>query len=140
MPGPPPKPNARRTNDRQAGFTTLVGLRSTVPRLPTIKGHSWSAATRAAWAAWWASPQATRWTDDDVPQLVLVARLYEAALAGEQAALVELRQWSDRFGMTPLARLKNRWLVAAPETSAEAAAEVPSNVTGIEGWRDLYAG
>jgi len=138
MPGPPPNPNARRKNDRQTGFTTLAGCRSTVPRLPTIKGRSWSAATRAAWAAWWASPQATRWTDDDVPQLVLVARLYEAALAGEQAALVELRQWSDRFGMTPLARLKNRWLVPAPETSTEAAAEAPSNVTSIDEFRALY--
>jgi len=70
--------------------------------------------------------------------MVLVARLYEAALAGEQAALVELRQWADRFGMTPLARLKNRWLVAAPETSAEAAAETPSNVTSIDEFRALY--
>ena len=140
MPGPPPSPNARRKNDRLAGFTTLAGCRSTVPRLPTIRGHRWSAATRAAWAAWWASPQATRWTDDDVPQMMLVARLFESALEGEQAALAEMRQWADRFGMTPLARLKNRWLVAAPETSIEAAAEAPSNVTGIEGWRDLYAG
>ncbi len=138
MPGPPPNPNARRKNDRQTGFTTLVGRRAVVPRLPAVKGHRWSAATRAAWAAWWASPQATRWTDDDVPQLVLVARLYEAALAGEQAALVELRQWSDRFGMTPLARLKNRWLVPAPETSTEAAAETPSNVTSIDEFRALY--
>ncbi len=138
MPGPPPNPNARRKNDRQTGFTTLAGRRSTVPRLPSVKGQRWSAATRAAWAAWWASPQATRWTDDDVPQLVLVARLYEAALAGEQAALVELRQWSDRFGMTPLARLKNRWLVPAPETSTEAAAETPSNVTSIDEFRALY--
>ena len=138
MPGPPPNPNARRKNDRQTGFTTLAGRRSTVPRLPAVKGQRWSAATRAAWAAWWASPQATRWTDDDVPQMVLVARLYEAALAGEQAALVELRQWADRFGMTPLARLKNRWLVAAPETSTEAAAETPSNVTSIDEFRALY--
>jgi len=140
MPGPPPNPNARRKHDRQAGFTTLVGCRSTVPRLPTIRDHRWSAATRAAWAAWWSSPQATRWTDSDIPQLVLVARLYEAALAGEQGALSEMRQWADRFGMTPLARLKNRWLVPPPETSVEAPAETPSNVTGIEGWRDLYAG
>jgi len=73
-----------------------------------------------------------------VPQLVLVAKLYESVLAGEQGALAELRQWSDRFGMSPLARLKNRWLVAAPETSTEAAAEAPSNVTSIDEFRALY--
>lgn len=138
MPGPPPNPNARRKNDRQTGFTTLVGCRSTVPRLPSIKAHRWSPATRAAWAAWWASPQATRWTDDDVPQLVLVARLYESALAGEQAALVELRQWSDRFGMTPLARLKNRWLVPPPETAEEQGAATLANVTSMDDFRELY--
>lgn len=117
---------------------TLVGRRAVVPRLPAVKGHAWSGATKGAWRAWWSSPQATRWTDDDVPQMVLVARLYESALAGEPAALVELRQWADRFGMTPLARLKNRWLVPSPETFEEAAVETPSNVTSIDALRQLY--
>jgi hypothetical protein len=34
----------------------------------------------------------------------------------------EARQWADRFGMSPLARLRNRWLL--PESGeAEASAE-----------------
>jgi len=70
--------------------------------------------------------------------MMLVARLFESALEGEQAALAEMRQWADRFGMTPLARLKNRWIVPAPETSTEAAAEPASNVTSIDEFRALY--
>jgi hypothetical protein len=128
--GPPPNPNARRTNSRVEGFTTLPPARTgPAPKLPG--GVDWLPATRAAWKAWWASPQASQWTDDDVPQVVVMAAKYQAALEGDQAASSEFRQWSDRFGMSPLARLKNRWLLptdeepATPRSGRQRAAQAP---------------
>lgn len=139
MPGPPPNPNARRRNNREKGFTTLAGRRAEVPKLPSVKGRRWSQATRRAWEAWWSSPQATRWTDDDVPQLVLVAGLYQRALEGDGGATTELRQWTDRFGLSPMGRLRNRWLVAPPDLAAAEGAEAPvAKVTRIDEYRDLY--
>lgn len=142
MPGPPPKPNAVRRNDREAGFSTLTGRRSEIPKLPSVKGQRWSAATRQAWARWWASPQATRWTDDDIPQVVLAARFYEGALQGDPKAMTEFRQWADRFGFSPLARLRNRWIVPAPASEvAEDEAEpvaAPAGVAVLDEYRGLY--
>lgn len=139
MSGPPPNPNARRRNNREKGFTTLAGRRAEVPKLPTIKGHRWSAATRKAWASWWSSPQATRWPDDDIPQVALMAACYQRAITGDMEALKELRQWADRFGLSPLARLRNRWLVEGPDVAAAQGAEATvSNITKLDEYRDLY--
>jgi hypothetical protein len=64
MSGPLPNPNARRRN-KGTSFKALPasGRRSEPPPLPPRpeKGKQWLQATRIAWAAWWASPQATQW-------------------------------------------------------------------------------
>lgn len=62
------------------------------------------------------------WTDHDVPTLVLAARNYQRALAGSPQAASEYRQWADRFGLSPLARRKNLWLLPGGEDEAEAGA------------------
>lgn len=139
MSGPAPNPNARRRNNREKGFSTLAGQRAEIPKLPAVKGHRWSPVTRRAWDSWWSSPQATKWTDDDVPQVVLAARMYELALTGDGKALTEFRQWADRFGLSPLGRLRNRWLVAPPAlAAAEGAEQTVATVTQLDEYRDLY--
>jgi hypothetical protein len=57
---------------------------------------------------------ATLWRDEDIPLVVLAARLFEAARTGDVRASAELRMWTDRLGLTPLARLRNRVVVEQP--------------------------
>lgn len=117
--GPPPNPNARRQNKRNDGFTVLgEGRQGPIPDLP---GDDWCPATLSAWEAWWQSPQATRWTDADLGTLCLMASCYEGAMRGDREAAKEFRQWADRFGLSPLARLRNRWIIEDGATEAAAA-------------------
>jgi hypothetical protein len=91
---------------------------------PISVAQDWSEATIEAWRVWWASPQATQWQKSDVPQLVQMAAAYDRALASPGGdAAKEYRQWADRFGLTPLSRLRNRWIIGDPKAqkAAEAA-------------------
>jgi hypothetical protein len=109
MSGPPPNPNARRRNVG-AGWTKLSGPR--VGPVPPLPGRGWRQATRSAWRAWWKSPQATQWSESDVPSLLLMARMFDLALGGDdKQAASEFRQWTDRFGLSLSGRLRNRMLV-----------------------------
>lgn len=117
--GPPPNPNARRQNKRTDGFTELPA-RNENPA-PPLPGEGWSDVTLEAWRAWWESPQSTQWHASDLPSLYLMASLFESAITGTVSAMTEFRQLSDRFGLSPMARLRNRWLVSDPD--AQAAAE-----------------
>lgn len=123
--GPPPNPNARRRNDRQSGFEVLPAEGREPPPLP---GPGWSKAGRAAWETWWRSPMGGKWTDHDVPQVVLMCRCYQRAMAGNVAAAPEFRQWADRFGLAPLARLKNRWVLPGDQEPESRASKADANV------------
>lgn len=113
--GPPPNPNARRRNDRSAGFRTLPE-RCSRPAPPCPLR---SKRARGVWESWWSSPMAEEWHEADVEWLGLALRML---LSDDVQAAKEARQWADRFGMSPLARLRNRWLL--PESGeAEASAE-----------------
>jgi hypothetical protein len=69
------------------------------------------------------------WDDSDLPSLYLMAAAFEAGLGGERTALTEFRQMSDRFGLSPMARLKNRWVIE-PGSDAEPAAERAESTVG----------
>ena len=125
--GPPPNPNARRQNKRTDGFVRLSGAR-TAPA-PELPESDWLEVTVEAWQTWWASPQATQWHDADLPTLYLMAAVYQSAMLGDPKAMTEFRQMADRFGLSPLARLRNRWLVE-PESEVEAAAEAVESKIG----------
>jgi len=134
--GPPPNPNARRTNNRASGFTTLTeGRKGPAPKLPERLDGDWSPAVLEAWKRWWKSPQATQWTDSDFPNVVLLATFLKGAIEGSTSAATEFRQWSDRLGLNPLARLRNRWLIengSEAEGAAKAAEAVtPGNVVQL---------
>jgi hypothetical protein len=51
-----------------------------------------------------------------------MARCFDLALGGDKAAMAEFRRWSDRFGLSPMGRLKNRCLVEPPTSETEEAA------------------
>lgn len=127
--GPPPNPNARRANKRTDGFVTLPAGRPGSP--PKLPGTKWTKDDRDTWRRWWASPQATQWTDDDVLSLTLALRLYQSARLGSIEAAKEFRQWADRFGLHPLARLRNRWVVEAGSDAERGAEAVEASVAGV---------
>src|SRR5687767_8617634 len=100
--GPPPNPNARRRNDRAAGFKILPERSPRpVPPCPVI-------GERAAgiWSAWWSSPMAAEWHEADVEWVGLALRQLLGAGSSPNDAK-EARQWADRFGLSPQSRLKN---------------------------------
>jgi hypothetical protein len=119
MPGPMPNPDARRRN-AGSSFKTLPshGRQGPVPPLP--RQSKMLQVTRDAWEAWWKSPMATQWTDSDVPEVALAAGCFDAAMRGDLDSAKEFRMWADRFGLSPKARLANRWTV---EVSAAAGAD-----------------
>lgn len=128
MPGPPPKPTARRQRARhEAGVVAAPTV--SAPKAPS----GLLAATRGEWRGFWAGPLASLVVDSDLPTL---ARLFECrdrrrrrylAKVDEDGPLVEgstgqqvahpllrqvsildgeVRQLEDRFGLSPMARLK----------------------------------
>lgn len=124
MPGPPPQPHTRRRNSH-AGFTVLPAVGRRAPRLPGRPDQ----AIRDAWAAWWGSPMASQWTDGDVPSLLVMAASYGRALTGNARAANEFRQLADRFGLSPLGRLRNRWTLE--EEEAEGAQQADATVVRL---------
>jgi hypothetical protein len=63
-----------------------------------------------AWKAWFASWWAVNWTPEDVPQLELAVRLYDAAVRGDLTAATKFQVAADSLGITPKGRASLRWL------------------------------
>jgi hypothetical protein len=121
-----PKPDAERRNRTAPAFawTELPreGRKGKPPALPA--GREWPTATKAAWTALWAKPQATQW-DQSGGTLHRWAWLHADLVLGKGAAAslsAEMRQIEDRHGLSPKAMLQLRWRMASDEV-AEARAE-----------------
>jgi len=76
----------------------------------------------AVWVEAWATPQAVqwermRWTRD----VAMYVRLRVMGELGDLDAAKEARQLSDRLGLSPLALLRLRWIVAVDEVAAKRA-------------------
>src|SRR6478752_917709 len=63
----------------------------------------------AVWEGWFRSWWAGNWTEDDVPQLKLVIRLWDRVHRGDIKRLGELRQLMDSFGLTAKGQMDRRW-------------------------------
>lgn len=118
MPGPPPNPNARRRN-KEGEFVVLPPGRAGDP--PPWPGDRPGSRQLVRWAMLWASPAASQWADTDVLAVYRYVRLLSAFDRGAFEVAPELRQIEDRLGLTPLARLRNRWRL--PGETAEAAGD-----------------
>lgn len=117
MPGPAPKPNARRRNARPDWVTLPAEGRSG-------KAPAWPLSGRApaGWAELWRLPQAVMWERDNAAVQVatyLMTRnsAHDALERGEPnaALLSELRQIEDRLGLSPMALKRLQWEIS--ETS-----------------------
>jgi hypothetical protein len=111
MPGPAPKfPSQRRRRNEPArgewkrapGIGWQHGPR---PKPPS----GLMPASRSAWAKWFSAWFAAHWGPGDVPQLCILARLFDAIERGELQRAGELRLWMDNFGITPAGYQARRW-------------------------------
>jgi hypothetical protein len=66
-------------------------------------------ASVTVWEGWFKAWWAGNWTQDDVPQLRLVIRLWDRVHRGDIKRLAELRQLMDSFGLTPKGQMDRRW-------------------------------
>lgn len=133
MAGRPQKDDARYTHNRSVKNAIPLpagGYTGPIPAWPLDRATS---AEQARWEWLWRTPQATRWAqlriDDLVARYVRNCILLEggAALTVAQAYLVsEVRQQEDRLGRSPLAMLRMRWDVVtdAVDTPSEQRAPV----------------
>lgn len=129
MPVPPkPADKRQRRNRRDAGLVPIDGGRTEAP----APLESWRPATVEQWGRFWGSPLASQVEESDHPALERLFRLYDEiermwvaveetgrVVAGSQGQprpnplfkqIAELqseaRQLEDRFGLSPMARLK----------------------------------
>jgi hypothetical protein len=164
MPGPIPKPNARRRNAATIPTTSLPagGRKGSAPKSPTPLAK----AGRAWWSWAWKLPQACAWSggdlsviarraslEDDLAALAAVEGLDFSAL-GEDARQVrshvqhlaglatgklnvcrEMRELDDRLGLTPKGRAALRWTIVD-----DTAKPTPAGVTDLGDYRAAVGG
>lgn len=138
MPGPAPKRNARRTNYRP-DWVQLPGGGCTRPAPAWPRSRKPTKAQAERWVREWAKPQAERWHDMHIVELV--ARYVTNVLAAESpeataAQQAEVRQLEDRLGLSPMALKRLQWEIVAE--AAEKAPERDAEVTQIAEYRELY--
>lgn len=109
MPGPLPNTKRRRRNVPARGdWTATSGIgwqHGPTPKTP----DGLLAASREAWAVWFASWFAARWTPDLLPGLRQAVRLYDQVERGEFQRAAELRMTMDTYGMTPKGAAQLHW-------------------------------
>jgi hypothetical protein len=123
MPGPAPKPSAerlRRNKEHPVAVLEESEVRDpdSIPQLPEIvqvendegevvdAPRDWNRNTVRWWNALWASPIAEVFTKMDEFELVRLALLVDEVNWGniQKDVLAEIRQMTDRFGLSPMAR------------------------------------
>lgn len=110
----PSNPRSKRTHDwnhaKPGGWPH--GKRPTTPKglMPE---------TAKAWRAWFDGWWASFYVPEDVPQLTIMAHLYDAVIRGDVGSMTKLQPMLDRYGITPKGRQDLRW---APPKGDDAAA------------------
>lgn len=110
--GPAPKTQRFRRNDPMRGEwqpSPEGGWQHDLPAPPAGLAQG----SVATWQTWFKSWWAGHWTEDDLPGLGLLIRLYDRVNRGDVRRLGELRQLMDSYGITPKGQQDRRW--ARPE-------------------------
>lgn len=115
--GPLPKPAAqrRRRNTAPGEQSLRPGDAIPAPKLP----FRVAAATASWWASIWASPMAPMWLPSDTHGLFMLADLMDSYWTASDPAVkaklsTEIRLQSQRFGLSPIDRVRLRWNVVEP--------------------------
>lgn len=121
MPGPAPKEASLVARRNKPASKTLIKQqnRPTVPTLPT--GTRWYPQVREWWKRAWSSPMATQWADADRDAMFLALMLQqqfwdpETSASTRNQTAAQLRAIFDQCGLTPMARKRLGWEIAAPD-------------------------
>ena len=93
---------------------------------------------RSIWADLWSLPQAVVWERTGwTREVAQYARFKAQAELGDLDAAKEARQHADRLGLSPMAMLRLRWEVVAPEVGQQAGTAAAA--TGTGGARERFA-
>lgn len=115
MPGPPPKdPALRVRRNRTSTRTTLPAAPNARKRPLPKRIPNWHAETRRTWDEWWASPQASEWTEVHQTGLMRLILLVEDFWVATDAksrreASTEIRLQGALFGLTPIDERRLQW-------------------------------
>lgn len=137
MPGPAPKPNARRRNVKPTSTQLPAGgYAGPVPDWPLGRP---SVAEKSAWESVWRLPQAAEWARGSHSRTV--ARYVRALVVAEKRDatafhLSEVRQLEDRLGLTPMSMLRLRWEIAPADAVDEREDDADAPVADV---RRLFA-
>ncbi len=124
MPGPDPKHSSVRA--RQNRMSTAATLRVDPTLEPPVlpDAVSWHPLTEAWWADVWSSPMAPEFDASDRHGLFVLAVLVDdfwcaGSAASHRDLAAEIRQQSQRFGLSPLDRRRLQWEVERSEEAQE---------------------
>jgi hypothetical protein len=144
--GPPPKENARRTNDDTfaEGASEVTAPASQVPELPNPK--RWLKATREWWEAWCSAPQSALFVQTDWQRLTMLLPLVDGYNREKDPLravklMGEIRQNEAALGATHLDRLRARIKVAeAPSQGPAGGVADGSNVIDLGAYGSMFGG
>ena len=122
MPGLPKDPSVRARRNRST--TKAVLSRDRVVAAPGLPDREWSPATRSWWANLWASPMGPEFDASDLHGLLMLAVLVDDfwsadAPSSRMSLAAEIRQQSQRFGLSPIDRRRLQWEVERVEDAQE---------------------
>ena len=127
--GAPAKPEGQRRNRTKPAHETVAlpatGREGPSPT-PTV---ALAGGARRLWDALWSRPEASQWSEADVPALTRMVWLESnRKVWTDSRLLAEVRQLEDRFGLNPYARRQLRWRIED---------EVEADVIEPGRWADL---
>ncbi len=123
MPGPAPKdPSTRARRNRTSTHAQLKADPSI--EAPALPDMSWHPMTLAWWSDVWASPMAPEFDDSDKHGLFALAMLVNDFWSTDEVRIrrdlaAEIRQQSQRFGLSPIDRRRLQWEIERSEEAQD---------------------
>jgi hypothetical protein len=120
MPGPAPKDSSTRARRNKTSTAAVLSRdpKLIVPELPM--DYPWHGMTVRWWNDIWSSPMAPEYDDSDQHGLFMLAILVDDFWtadkpSGRTALAAEIRQQSQRFGLSPIDRRRLQWEIERAE-------------------------
>jgi len=132
MPVPPKDPSVRQRRNKTSTASTLKADPEMVT--PDLPERDWNEMTVAWWSDVWSSPMAPEYDESDKHGLFALAMLvndfWTASTAhGRKDLAAEIRQQSQRFGLSPIDRRRLQWTIEQVDEAQDKGARRRSKVT-----------
>lgn len=123
MPGPSPKdPSTRARRNRTSTAAQLKADPSI--EAPELPSRTWHPMTLSWWSDVWSSPMAPEFDDSDKHGLFALAMLVDDFWVTDEVRIrrdlaAEIRQQSQRFGLSPIDRRRLQWEIERTEEAQD---------------------